>query len=197
MVHPPEHPLHGVRDFLIHLFTITVGLLIALGLENLAEWRHHVHLKHQAEETMRQEIRQNQKDLNEVLKAIPREMESFKHIETFLQARINGQALPVRSLQTGMMQMTPQDAAWQTASATGALSYMDYDEVQRFSSAYQLQAKMVRFEDDALPPLVRLIAAIGYASDPEKMPPSEAADALKDVHLAMAHLSATVGLGRT
>jgi hypothetical protein len=32
-VHPPEEPLHGWRDFLIHLATITIGLLIALSLE--------------------------------------------------------------------------------------------------------------------------------------------------------------------
>ena len=28
-VHPPEEKIPGVRDFLLHLFTITVGLLIA------------------------------------------------------------------------------------------------------------------------------------------------------------------------
>jgi len=28
-VHAPEHGIHGVHDFLIHLLTITAGLLIA------------------------------------------------------------------------------------------------------------------------------------------------------------------------
>ncbi len=32
-VHPPHQPIHTVRDFLLHIFTITIGLLIALGLE--------------------------------------------------------------------------------------------------------------------------------------------------------------------
>jgi len=31
-VHPPEEKIHGFKDFLLHLFTITVGLLIALAL---------------------------------------------------------------------------------------------------------------------------------------------------------------------
>jgi hypothetical protein len=31
-VHEPEHPIHGVPDFLLHLCTIAVGLLIAFGL---------------------------------------------------------------------------------------------------------------------------------------------------------------------
>lgn len=193
-VHPPEHPVHGVRDFFLHLFTITVGLLIALGLENTVEWRHHVHLKHQAEETMRQELQSNKKELAEVVGAIPREQEAFQQIEGFLQARVDGRTPPLHSLRTGIMQVTPQNAAWQTAAATGALSFMEYDEVQKFSSAYQLQSKLERFEDDAVPPLVRLIAAIGYSPDPAKMPPAQAAESLKDVHMAMAHLTALSSL---
>jgi hypothetical protein len=32
-VHPPHEKMHGFKDFLLHLLTITIGLLIALGLE--------------------------------------------------------------------------------------------------------------------------------------------------------------------
>jgi hypothetical protein len=43
-VHAPEHRIHGFRDFLVHLLTITVGLLIALSLEAsvgaMLEWRY-------------------------------------------------------------------------------------------------------------------------------------------------------------
>ena len=33
----PHEKIHGFKDFLVHLFTITIGLLIALGLEGCAE----------------------------------------------------------------------------------------------------------------------------------------------------------------
>jgi hypothetical protein len=194
-VHEPEHPILGVRDFLIHLLTITVGLLIALGLENMAEWRHHVHLKHQAEETIRLELQANQNDLKAVLKAIPDEMQMLQSIQTYLQAKAAGQPMTPGRMQTGIVQMTPQNAAWNTASATGALSYMDYAEVQRFSSAYSLQAKMERFQDQAIGPLLGITAALG-TSDPSKMTPTQAEDALKEVRLSMAHLSATAGLAQ-
>jgi hypothetical protein len=36
-VHAPHEPIRGWKDFLLHLFTIMVGLLIALGLEGLVE----------------------------------------------------------------------------------------------------------------------------------------------------------------
>ena len=49
-VHVPEHGIHRFRDFFLHLFTITIGLLIALGLEASVEALHqtiiHVTQKH-------------------------------------------------------------------------------------------------------------------------------------------------------
>lgn len=32
-VHPPHKPIHSVKEFMVHLLAITIGLLIALGLE--------------------------------------------------------------------------------------------------------------------------------------------------------------------
>ncbi len=46
-VHPPHHPAHTWPDFFIHIATICVGLLIAIGLEQAVEWLHH---RHQAEQ---------------------------------------------------------------------------------------------------------------------------------------------------
>jgi hypothetical protein len=36
-VHAPHEPIHGVKDFLLHLLTISVGLLIAVGIEGCVE----------------------------------------------------------------------------------------------------------------------------------------------------------------
>lgn len=195
-VHEPEHPILGVKDFLVHLFTITVGLLIALGLENLAEWRHHVHLKHQAEENIRLELQANQHDLQEVTKALPGEMKLMLNIQSALQGLLDKKPIQGSGkLQTGIVQMTPQSAAWNTASATGALSYMDYAEVQRFSAAYTLQAKLERFQDQAIGPLLGITAAMGTA-DPNTMTQPQIENAISQVQLSLAHLSATAGLAR-
>jgi hypothetical protein len=40
-VHPPHAAIHGWRDFFIHIATITIGLLIAIGLEQTVEYVHH------------------------------------------------------------------------------------------------------------------------------------------------------------
>ena len=63
-VHLP-HKLHGVSEFFLHLFTITVGLLIAVQIESFVEWRHHLHLAEEARRSLRTEIEKNLKDLKE------------------------------------------------------------------------------------------------------------------------------------
>ena len=40
-IHPPSGPVHSFRDFCLHLLTVILGILIALSLEGLIEWRHH------------------------------------------------------------------------------------------------------------------------------------------------------------
>ena len=52
-VHAPEHGIHGVRDFFVHLLTISVGLLIAVGLEASVEALHHRSERKEAEATLR------------------------------------------------------------------------------------------------------------------------------------------------
>ena len=53
-VHLP-HPTHTWKDFWIHLGTIAVGLLIAIGLEQSVEKLHHLEQGHQLAEDLQQE----------------------------------------------------------------------------------------------------------------------------------------------
>ena len=54
-VHPAPHAAHSVRDFFIHIATIAIGLLLALGLEQTVEHFHRLHQRHGLEETLRSE----------------------------------------------------------------------------------------------------------------------------------------------
>jgi hypothetical protein len=47
-VHPPHHPTNTWRDFFIHIATIVVGLLIAVGLEQAVE---RIHQRYELRET--------------------------------------------------------------------------------------------------------------------------------------------------
>jgi hypothetical protein len=48
-VHAPHGGVHTWKDFWIHLGTITLGLLIAISLEQSVEWLHHLHQRHELE----------------------------------------------------------------------------------------------------------------------------------------------------
>jgi hypothetical protein len=58
-VHAPHGGIHTWRDFWIHLGTIALGLLIAIGLEQTVEWMHHLHQRHQLEEDLHTEAEKN------------------------------------------------------------------------------------------------------------------------------------------
>jgi hypothetical protein len=54
-VHPPHPPPHTWRDFFIHVGTICVGLLIAIGLEQTVEFFHRQHERHLLEHELHAE----------------------------------------------------------------------------------------------------------------------------------------------
>ena len=60
-VHPPHSPTHTWKDFFIHIATIVVGLLIAIGLEQTVEYFHRRHQVHELREAIREEREENRK----------------------------------------------------------------------------------------------------------------------------------------
>jgi hypothetical protein len=86
-VHPPHGSIHGWRDFSVQLITITVGLLIALGLEGSVEWLHHRHLMHQAETALLKEIKSNAASMPGRLKVL-KEQQGFLLTDIALLSKI-------------------------------------------------------------------------------------------------------------
>src|ERR1700722_933573 len=58
-VHPPHAGIHTWKDFWIHLGTITIGLLIAISLEQGVEWMHRLHERHVLQHDLREEAERN------------------------------------------------------------------------------------------------------------------------------------------
>jgi hypothetical protein len=138
-IHAPHEPIHSARDFFLHLFTITVGLLIALSLEGLVEYAHHRHLVHEARENIRRELQLNheaaQSDLADMQKKIDLQKSNIVSIHGLMSdgEHFHG------SIQNTWDFDSFNDAAWRTARETGALGFMPYDEVQRYADLYMLE----------------------------------------------------------
>jgi hypothetical protein len=179
-IHAPHNPIHTKRDFFLHLFTITVGLLIALSLEGLVEFAHHRHLVREARENIRRELQLNheaaQADLDIVQKNIDREKSNIAAIHGLMTDAEHFRG----SIHNTWDFDSLNESAWHTARETGALGYMPYDEVQRYSDLYMLEdlvnnssIAIAKQDFTASAPF-----AMGY--DIDKLPPDEYLRLLQD-----------------
>jgi hypothetical protein len=62
-VHARHEALHTWKDFFIHIATIVIGLLVAIGLEQTVEWVHRRHQLRAAREQISIELEQNRRIL--------------------------------------------------------------------------------------------------------------------------------------
>ena len=194
-VHPPHEKMHGFKDFLLHLLTITIGLLIALGLEGYAEhWRQR-ELKKDADTKLRQEIRDNAQEIVLVHNANASEQENLKRIVDFLNARKKNEPYDTHQLRLDFTMGGLKSASWKTAAATGALGFMEYDQVQRYSAVYELQDKYSALQDQTIDEFLQLQSYVIYGFDPQKITPVDAGSAELDTRRALAHLVAMDQVG--
>ncbi len=136
--HVPHGPINSVKDFLIHIGIVTVGILIALGLEQLVEAHNHASRATEAVEEFRQELNDNRIQVEEVLKAMP-EMRADIDGEI---ARLNappgdaatGDAAKIHY--PGIHFDLTSNASWEAAVATQALGDLPYDDVHRYAEAF-------------------------------------------------------------
>ena len=169
-VHPPHEPVHGWRDFLLHLFTITVGLLIALSLEGCVEWRHHRHLVHEAEASLNAEIRNNAESLKETSADIKKSQEALKHDVVVLNYILkSGKAPEQSSMDISFHIRGFESLSWKTAQSTGALAYMPYSMAQEYSDIYDTQDAVYSIQQQAARDAVISLAPFinGGKDDPD------------------------------
>ena len=138
-IHLPHGKLLGIKEFFLHLFTITIGLLIALSLEGWVESRHHQHLAREAEESIRAEITNN---AHEVIRQRQTIKDDQKILEADLKVLAEWRAHP--HAKKGHMDLSLNvsgfdDMAWKNAQNTGAVTFMQYKDAQSFSDIYTYQ----------------------------------------------------------
>ena len=194
-VHPPEHGIHGGRDFFLHLFTITIGLLIALALEAGVEAVHHRHQREEAETLVRREIQNNLAKLRDGAPEATSELHQMAHVLQTLEARSQSQPGILNEKDFVFREAPIQDSAWRTANSTGALTYMNYAEVERFSDAYKEQALLQTMEEQALEDYLELVPIVSPHIKDGVVTPEAAKDAIPYTRRVIAHLSGMLDVG--
>jgi hypothetical protein len=180
-VHPPNEPVHGWRDFLIHLATITIGLLIALSLEGCVELWHHRSLVHEAEASMQIEIDANARELQNALADVRKEQDFLKKDVAVMKKILANPKVPNNEdMRVDFRIRTFADVSWKTAESTGALSYMPYERAQEYANIYSAQNEIAEAEHQAVRDAVLSVAPFLNSKKGDQNPGGEEAVKIVD-----------------
>src|ERR1700677_38996 len=183
-VHPPHKAIEGVGEFFLHLFTISIGLLIAVGIEAAVERHQHRELAAEARDTMTAEIRKNSSNVADALKDIDQEQQKLKdNLAKIRKVQLNPSDSSSRNLNLDISFNTTglEDTGWRTAQVTGALAFMPYAESERYTSIYRVGEEFLKNQDQLSEDESRILGIIqkfhvGEGSNLTK----DAADALAE-----------------
>jgi hypothetical protein len=138
-VHVP-HPTHTWKDFFIHIATIVIGLVIAIGLEQTVEAVHHHREVAETREALHQERLQNYKRLIADTAIFRLEAEQMKNNLLILTTLRQHPGTPEENL-PGVLTYSAiyapfTESAWQAARQTTVIDLMPREEVAENADLY-------------------------------------------------------------
>ncbi len=170
-----------MRDFFIHLFTITIGLLIALGLEGCVEQQHHRHLMHEAEASLHTEIQHNANNVSGALADLHNQQAQIKRDIIALNYIAKNHKAPDKShLTIDFRIRTFNKVSWKTAQATTAFSYMPYAQAEQYSRIYATQNDLDVAENQAARDAVVIVGPLMNTNYNDADPTGGRADQIKE-----------------
>ena len=190
-IHPPRR-IESVKDFLRELVVITAGILIALSLEGLVQWKHHRDLAKEARANLLSEVSDNRERLaKEVrdLREMQKQLQALMDVVHLLQA--NPKAPLPTNLGLNWTVTELHSTSWNTAITTGATSYMKYSEVRKYTAVYALQQQFQDLEERGLESSLA-VQALGAMLGPKAktFPAAELSNAEEKLGMAMVNVNA-------
>src|SRR5215470_16441024 len=138
-VHPPHGAMKSLKEVLQELLIVTAGILIALSLDGLLAWKHHHDLAREARSNIISEIRENQRELSTEIEQLQKMTQQVQNIINLVHQLETNRKTPIRPFEYGFSVAELHSTSWNSASTTGALSYMPYSEVKKYTELYDLQ----------------------------------------------------------
>jgi hypothetical protein len=141
--HAPHNSIHTWTDFFIHIATIVIGLVIAVGLEQSVEFLHHRHQRLQLEEQMHDVL---EKD-TQIAGSDIDELKSFRSylfdLQDAISARAQGQAMPAAppadDKRSVAIPGSPGLAPYEAAQENGTIALLPAGEIRLYNRiAYQV-----------------------------------------------------------
>ena len=191
----PSRPVHSLRDFSYELLVVTAGILIALSFDGIVSWQHHRNLVKEAQANLRTEIQENNAELQRTVTEIQRTQKQLRDILDLIHWLKKDRSTHPESASVTWTIAQLHSASWSTASTTGAMAFMPYAQVKRYSEVYDLQQQFNLVQDRAFQSSLQVIGLLPVTfMDPKTISATQLSDAEKTVTLAAANVNAVIQL---
>jgi hypothetical protein len=141
-VHPAHHAANSWNEFFVHIATIVLGLLIAIGLEQTVEYVHHRRLAGEARANIQGELIQNASILQQNAKGL---FESQVTLERNLELLDSStpDAQTLQALRYSWDQNRIADGAWSASKTDGSIALIPSKDIRGANYFYSSSIEMV------------------------------------------------------
>lgn len=167
-VHAPHGHAHSWRDFLVHIAAIAIGLLLALGLEKLAEYVHERRELSAARRELAAEVAENQRKWALNVAEASRIREELATDLKIVQALRTHTPAPGGTLDYSVSFYATRDGPWQAVRQSGSLALMPHGELDAYAWFHAILASLME-SMHALETTLQIAGAIAASSAPDKM----------------------------
>jgi hypothetical protein len=138
-VHAPHERAHSWSDFFIHIATIVIGLLIAVGLEQTVEHFHHRHQAREGLELLRREVDANRVSLQFDAKVVAfSEREQHANLGVLQRLR-NHKLQPSDRLIFIRPVELLESSAWRVVHESAAAAYIPHEVMTLYDDIQETQ----------------------------------------------------------
>jgi hypothetical protein len=198
-VHAPHEAVHTWKGFFIHIATIVIGLLIAIGLEQTVEVLHHRHQVAEAREALRSELDQNRRAYADRISEFHRQTAALlnniivlRYVQQHSDAR--QESLP-GILVWHAVRGDFTESAWKTAQQSNVTALMPQGEVRRYTLIYDRIEQVAKSFDVIWPAIVQARLYSIFDSDPTHLTPAQLAEEMTYTeNVLMQHFAAAAAL---
>jgi hypothetical protein len=188
-VHPPHEAAHTWKDFFIHIATIVVGLLIAIGLEQAVERIHEHYELRETREALQQELEANRADVRNCalnwrweIVMLEADLETMRYLQQHPGTKPAD--VPAEPRFTNYP-CTYSSAVWDAAEKNGITRLMPLAEANKHANRYRMLAGLVAQDLEGWNSLNDAGRYRGLHPDPTTMSPVEADDTVRLLEIAM------------
>jgi hypothetical protein len=167
-VHAPHQTVHTWKDFLIHIAAIAIGLLLALALENLAEYVHERRQLSEARRELALEVAENRRTWASNVTGAARIQQELDANLRLIQAVRSHAPVGDHKFEYSVRLYAVRDGPWQAVRQSSSLNLMPHEELQNYAWFHGILTSVME-SMHAFETTLQIAAAIAASAPPEKL----------------------------